>query len=223
MKKNRIDKKPRRAKEREARRTDIVTAAERIFLRKGYTGASMDEIAAEAEFTKRTVYMYFTGKEDLLFAVALEGSKRLFAEQQRAIFGGDPGLEKIRRAALAYYEFSRDLPELYRIIEDARRLKPRPKESPARGEFVRYRMAMFEAYERALRAGIADGSIRGDLDPQILVAAVVLSLTGFFKSLSEAVPPGPLGFDPDTLARSTVELLIDALRPRPRAKDALDP
>lgn len=214
MKKPRMDGKPRRAKEREARRADIVAAAEQVFLRKGYSGASMDEVAAEAEFTKRTVYMYFAGKEDLLYAVALEGSKRLFAAQQRVLSGGDPGLEKIRRAAMAYYEFSRDFPELYRIIEDARRLKPQPKESPCREEFGRYRIVMFEAYDQALRAGIGDGSIRGDLDPRMTVVAVVLSLTGFFKSLSEAVPSGAFGFDPDALARSTVGLLIDALGPR---------
>ena len=79
---------PRREKERQARQAEIVAAAEKIFCRRDYADASMDEIAKEAQFTKRTVYQYFTNKEDLYCAVALEGNKRFFARQQAAMAGG---------------------------------------------------------------------------------------------------------------------------------------
>lgn len=214
MIKKAADAGSRRDKERQARRAGILEAAERVFRRKGFARASMDEVAAEAQFTKRTVYMYFVDKEDLLFAVALEGSKRLFSRQQAILAGDGTGLAKVRRAAQAYYEFSRDMPDLFRVIEDARRLKPRQKDGPGRAAFIRYRSDMFAAYGQALRAGIADGSIRSDIDPQLLIYAFVLVLTGFFQALSEAASTGAFAPDPGGFAGLTLDLVTDALRPR---------
>jgi len=44
----------------------IVEAAYFLFYRKGFTRVSMDEIAARAKITKRTLYLYFRSKDDLL-------------------------------------------------------------------------------------------------------------------------------------------------------------
>ncbi len=49
-----------------SRKTEIVlTAAESVFLRSGYAATSMDEVAAEAGVSKRTVYTNFGSKEQL--------------------------------------------------------------------------------------------------------------------------------------------------------------
>ena len=52
-------------------RKHILDAAYTLFRRKGYTRVSMDEIAAAARVTKRTLYYHFRSKDDLL-AVVLE-------------------------------------------------------------------------------------------------------------------------------------------------------
>lgn len=44
----------------------IVEAARNLFYKYGFKKVSMDEIANEAGVTKRTIYMYFKSKEDLL-------------------------------------------------------------------------------------------------------------------------------------------------------------
>ncbi|GAA4023274.1 hypothetical protein GCM10022247_54500 [Allokutzneria multivorans] len=46
-------------------RAVIVTAATEHFLRNGYVGANVDEIAAEARVSKRTIYNVFGAKEQL--------------------------------------------------------------------------------------------------------------------------------------------------------------
>jgi AcrR family transcriptional regulator len=50
----------------ELTRRRIVEAAYFLFYRKGFTRVSMDEIAARAQITKRTLYLYFRSKDDLL-------------------------------------------------------------------------------------------------------------------------------------------------------------
>lgn len=54
----------------EARRTQILEAAAAVFAEKGYQRATMKEIAACAGVAPGTIYLYFAGKRDLLFAIA---------------------------------------------------------------------------------------------------------------------------------------------------------
>jgi AcrR family transcriptional regulator len=60
----------------EATRQRILDAAYALFRRKGYTRVSMDEIAAAAALTKRTLYYHFESK-DALLATVLETQHRL--------------------------------------------------------------------------------------------------------------------------------------------------
>lgn len=53
-----------------AKRDAILEAAKRLFAGDGYTGVSMDEIAAEAGVSKLTVYSHF-GDKEALFAAAV--------------------------------------------------------------------------------------------------------------------------------------------------------
>jgi AcrR family transcriptional regulator len=55
----------RRARTRAA----LVDAARFVFARKGFEGASLDEIAETAGYTRGAIYKHFHSKEDLLFAV----------------------------------------------------------------------------------------------------------------------------------------------------------
>lgn len=50
-------------------RDQLLAAASRVFARRGYHGASMNEIATEAGFSKGALYWNFDGKEDLFFAL----------------------------------------------------------------------------------------------------------------------------------------------------------
>lgn len=57
-----------RAEQREKTRLCLVDAAAKVFSRRGYDKASLDEVAEEAGFTKGAVYSNFKGKEDLFLA-----------------------------------------------------------------------------------------------------------------------------------------------------------
>ncbi|MET9343425.1 TetR/AcrR family transcriptional regulator [Nonomuraea sp. NPDC003804] len=54
------------------KRRQILDAAKAVFLRNGYVGASMDEVAALAAVSKQTVYKYFTDKEQLFTHLVLD-------------------------------------------------------------------------------------------------------------------------------------------------------
>src|SRR3954453_14734589 len=57
-----------RAQGRESR-DELLTAALRVFARRGYQQAGVDEIAAAAGYSKGALYWHFSGKDDLLLAL----------------------------------------------------------------------------------------------------------------------------------------------------------
>lgn len=59
-------------------REQIVSAARRLFVQKGVPETSMDDIAAEAEYSKSTIYVYFSGKEEIRYYIVLEEMRRLY-------------------------------------------------------------------------------------------------------------------------------------------------
>ena len=69
----RVDQRTRAARaEGRAARDELLTAALRVFARRGYREAGVDEIAAEAGYSKGSLYWHFTGKEELLIALLEE-------------------------------------------------------------------------------------------------------------------------------------------------------
>src|ERR1700675_1629960 len=48
---------------KQARPSEILDAALKVFAEKGYAGARMDDIAKRAGVTKGTIYLYFENKE----------------------------------------------------------------------------------------------------------------------------------------------------------------
>lgn len=63
---------PPRARNKQLKERRILDAALKVFAEHGYSGASMDAIAALAGVSKPTLYQYFGGKEQLFAAIMVE-------------------------------------------------------------------------------------------------------------------------------------------------------
>ena len=66
----------RRQRTREA----LLDAAATVFAQRGFHGASLDEIAETAGFTRGAIYKHFADKEELLHEVCVRLNERIFAE-----------------------------------------------------------------------------------------------------------------------------------------------
>jgi AcrR family transcriptional regulator len=76
----------------DAKARQILDGARTIFLRDGFDGASMNDIAREAGVSKGTLYVYFASKE-ALFTAYVRDDKRRQAEQM-ASFADAPTLKE---------------------------------------------------------------------------------------------------------------------------------
>lgn len=73
----------------ERKRLEILEAATEVFLRQGYLGTSMDEVAAAAHASKQTVYKHFADKERLFAAIVVQTVNEI----------SDPNNEEVRALA----------------------------------------------------------------------------------------------------------------------------
>ncbi len=89
----RLTRTERRARTRE----QLLAAAARVFARKGYAGASVDDIAAEAGFTVGALYSNFAGKQEL-FMAAFERQCDQDLTQVQALLAADLPLERLLEA-----------------------------------------------------------------------------------------------------------------------------
>lgn len=95
------DDESRSARKRRA----ITVAATTLFLRQGYQGTSMDEIAALAQVSKQTVYKHFADKEQLFSAIILGITARAeeFAQAAPLLLRNTDDLEQALRAVARRY------------------------------------------------------------------------------------------------------------------------
>jgi AcrR family transcriptional regulator len=77
----------RRLERVEQNRDRVLTASERVFLARGYAGATLDAIAEDAGFSKGVVYSQFGSKPDLFFALLERRIEQRAADNQRAVAG----------------------------------------------------------------------------------------------------------------------------------------
>jgi TetR/AcrR family transcriptional regulator len=105
----------RKEREKEARRDEIVKAAEMVFREKGLADSTMDDIASAAELSKGTLYLYYKNKEDLFAAVAMKGSVILAGMFQDVVDKGGHPLVVLSELSKAYVEYYESHNEYYRM------------------------------------------------------------------------------------------------------------
>ena len=70
----------------------LLDAAERLLARLGYQKTTMEDLAREAGLGKRTIYLHFAGKEEVMLSTIDRIVKRLLGSLRRGReFGRDGG------------------------------------------------------------------------------------------------------------------------------------
>jgi len=91
----------RRSEQVERNRVVVLDGARRVFLARGYSGASLEAIAEEAGFSRGVVYSQFGSKADMFLALLDRRIEERAAQNELIAkqFGGARGLRRLIRAA----------------------------------------------------------------------------------------------------------------------------
>jgi AcrR family transcriptional regulator len=84
----------RQIRDRERRRQQIIAASKRVFVSKGVSKATIKDIAAEAELSPGTLYIYFKNKDELYSSLSIRMLKHLSLRLQRVKERKEPNAEQ---------------------------------------------------------------------------------------------------------------------------------
>jgi AcrR family transcriptional regulator len=153
---------PRRQRDAAQTRDEILQVAAREFADLGYAGARVDQIAAQTRTTKRMIYYYFGGKEQLFIAVLEQAYAGIrAAEQEIDVDHLDP-VSAIRRLAELTFDHHQSNPDFIRLvsIENIHRA-----EHLERSEgFARLSNPAIDLIARILERGRSEGVFVRDID-----------------------------------------------------------
>jgi AcrR family transcriptional regulator len=176
----------------------ILDAAAKVFLRNGYLGTSMDEIAALAGVSKQTVYKHFADKERLFCEIVVstvdEASDTVYNEVLSLQESGDvaTGLRDLARRQLALVMQPRILQLRRLVIGEAGRFPELGRTFYERGP-ERTIAALAAAFERLAEQGVLE------LDDPRLAAA-------HFNWLIMSIPLNQAMFSGDDVPATPADL-----------------
>ncbi len=158
-----LDAGSRRRKEALETRENILEVATREFADKGLAGARIDEIAEKTNSSKRMIYYYFGGKDELYRAVLERAYVRIRAQEQAAHFE-DLQPEEALRAVIGHnFDYHFEHPEFVRLVMNE---NVHHGEHIARIDSMKQRnQSAIEQLRTILDKGVAQGVFRAGIDP----------------------------------------------------------
>ncbi|ASR37736.1 TetR family transcriptional regulator [Prauserella marina] len=111
------ESRPRRKRmPRAQRERQMIEVAETVFSERGYTAASMDEIAERVGVSKPMLYEYFHSKEGLLLACIRDARAALRDTTKRSVADASTAEDAMRRGLHAFFVFIRERRQAWSLL-----------------------------------------------------------------------------------------------------------
>ncbi len=169
----------------------IVEEAAQLFFEKSFEETTMQEIADHAKLGIEDLYTYFSTKRDLLFAVALTFWHKKYLINEDVVTDDLNGIQSIDKLIDEDVRIFMEYPERYVFLEKfdnyvKNHLRTSQIKDVKQLEFLeRYEIACKHdesIWKMSLLSGIADHSIRGDLDMSLTIYSLsILEMSVFQK------------------------------------------
>lgn len=151
------------------RKEEIREAGIKVIAEEGFHDATTDSIAEVAGVSVGTIYNYFNNKEEILHYIFEVEREKITDFFTGLTASGLPAEEKIRRFLKRY---------LGRALKNRRKSKllldeeHRPVKKVSM-EILDYSMLLKSCVKELLEAGISEGSIKGELDPELVSGMII--------------------------------------------------
>jgi AcrR family transcriptional regulator len=146
----------------------ILDSARRVFTRKGYAAARMDEIAKEAGINRALLHYYFRSKERMFEKIFIERISQFFGGLVAILNSETPLTEKIRRIIDHDISTFQEHPELPLFIMQELSLNPErlPKFMQEAGVYPK---VVIDAFGAQVKKATRNGDMRATDGTQLLI------------------------------------------------------
>lgn len=101
---------------RSARRSQLLGAAQAVFVAQGYHAAAMDDIAERAGVSKPVLYQHFPGKLDLYLALLDQHCEHLLANVREALASTSDNKLRVAATISAYFDYVEHDSGAFRLV-----------------------------------------------------------------------------------------------------------
>lgn len=204
----------RRAREKARRQQEILEAAREVFFKKGIRRATVDDVAAQAEVSKGTVYLYFQSKESILAHLLLEGLAILLSQLEAAYAPQEPlsAEKRLRQLVEAYWQFAQTYPDHFRLLLALDRGRFRERVSAEMyQEILAESKRGLELVANAIRQGTEESLFSAD-DPLLTAGVLWGALNGALDLMANPVRQEMIPVEPKAVFDATFELFLRGLQ-----------
>jgi AcrR family transcriptional regulator len=206
-----------REEQRALTRARVLEAAARVFARRGFHGASVQEIAGEAAATTGAIYSNFSGKEDLYLAVFDEHVATQIREYTERFAGGRDLDERSRAGADHWMAKLHEDPDFFPLYMEF--WAHAMRDPQLRPRFA----ARFAAFRETFARLIEDGARDAGVEPPPGFAermGTVLNALGNGLAMEKLTDPDAV---PDELLGDTISMIFNALVIAARSEEGMVP
>lgn len=175
------------AAHRENQRERILEVAENLFIRKGIESVTFSDIAEEARLTRATVYRYFASKEQIaqeIFKLITKGWRER-NEREVWSFAGS-GHARLERFLTSFFGYLFQNPREAGFVAELNYLYAKNWTPDQFAEqMLEHLQSDRDLVLASIRQGMADGSVRQDVDPELMVAAFFNFVSATISRLGE--------------------------------------
>jgi TetR/AcrR family transcriptional regulator len=158
--------KERKEREKEQRRELIIDSGEKLFLKNGLNGTTMNEIAKACELSKGTLYLYFTSKEQLYLTIILRGMTILLDIMKRYQDAITDPVLRLEKIGEAYFDFYQQYPDHFKLMSNIIEQVGFSKDIIEVGSRLREQeKGVWSLITDIIHDGITRNMFRDDIDP----------------------------------------------------------
>jgi AcrR family transcriptional regulator len=186
----------------ELTRRAIIDSALVLFEANGFHATSVQAVADDAQVTKGAFYHHFGSKEEVVHIIHDELLDHMLQDLRGILERDDGPAEQLRAVVRANVRSTVRFRSHVAVYHQERRFL-----SGARSDAVnRKRDEILDGTEGILRAGVEDGTFRGDIDPRVAtcgISGMVASTHQWLEAMSES--------DPERVADLLADLVLGGL------------
>jgi len=198
-------KRASRSATRQRRTAEIMDAAAHIFARRGFHGASTQDIADVLGVRQASLYYYFPSKEVALEMVCARGVEGFVESAISVTETRGTAAQKIAGLIASHLNPLRDRSDYVIVFLNERRHLP----TESRRRIGRHSRAIEKIFEDVLRAGAEAGDFRPDIDTRLTSLAILGMVNGVaaWYDKERNIPV-------EHIANEFAALVIDGIRKR---------
>jgi TetR/AcrR family acrAB operon transcriptional repressor len=160
-------------------RDAVLEAALKAFSKKGYSGTSLETVAAEAGMTRGAIYWHFKNKFELLNAVLQECRIKTEIRLNRILDAPQSPLNKVRQLIYEFFLIVSEREE-FRVMEEIQVFKSERKKELNRlyKEYMDNIKKTKKLLKELIIQGITEGEFDTRIDPDTVVVALISYISG---------------------------------------------